>query len=109
MIIEGLPTSVREYFNARNAFDAGSALEQFGDYAFVEDENVERRGRDAIRNWIEETQTQYHASFEVEAIEQVGDSLVVTTLVSGIFPGSPLRIDHTFVLADEKISRLVIG
>lgn len=109
MIIDGLPTPIREYFNARNSFDAGSALAQFGGDAFVEDENLERRGRDAIRDWIEETETKYHARFEVQAMEQVGDSLVVTTLVSGPFPGSPLRIDHAFALSGEKISRLVIG
>lgn len=109
MVIEELPTCVREYFNSRNTFNAGSALAQFGDDAFVEDENVERHGRDAIEDWIEETQTKYHPRFEVQAAEHVGDSLVVTTLVSGAFPGSPLRIDHAFALSDEKISRLVIG
>jgi SnoaL-like domain len=109
MVIENLPAPVREYFNSRNTFNAESALAQFGDNAFVEDENMERRGRDAIREWIEETQTKYHPRFEVQAAERVGDSLVVTTLVTGTFPGSPLRIDHAFVLSEEKINRLVIG
>jgi ketosteroid isomerase-like protein len=109
MVIVDLPTPVREYFDSRNAFDAAAALAQFGDDAFVEDENVERRGRDSIRKWIEETQAKYHPRFEAQAAEQMGDNLVVTTLVSGTFPGSPLSIDHAFVLSGEKISRLVIG
>ena len=109
MRIEDLPTSVREYYHARNTSDAPSALAQFADDAFVEDENVERCGRDAIGKWIEETQTKYRPRFEVQSVEPVGDRLVVTTVVSGAFPGSPLPIDHAFTISDEKISRLVIG
>lgn len=104
-----LPTPVREYFDSRNAFDAGAALARFGDDASVEDEGVERHGTDSIREWIEETQTKYHPTFEIQAAEQAGDRLVVSTIVSGAFPGSPLGIDHAFVLSGEKITRLVIG
>jgi hypothetical protein len=104
-----LPLSVREYFASRNSFDAESALAQFDDDAVVQDEDLEYRGRDSIRTWIEETQRKYQATFDVRAVELVRDSLVVATLVSGTFPGSPLPIDHAFVVSRGKISRLVIG
>lgn len=109
MIAAELPRPVREYFESRNAFDVSSALAQFEDNAVVEDEHVEYRGRDSIRTWIEETQRKYHARFDVRAVERARDSLVVATLVSGTFPGSPLPIDHAFVVSSGKISRLVIG
>lgn len=104
-----LPRPVREYFESRNAFDVSSALATFEDNAVVEDEHSEYRGRDSIRTWIEETQSKYQARFEVRAVERGRDSLVVATLVSGSFPGSPLPIDHAFVVSSGKISRLVIG
>jgi hypothetical protein len=102
------PRPVRQYFESRNAFDVSSALDQFEDDAVVEDEDLEYRGRDSIRTWIEETQRKYRATFDVGAVEQARDTFVVTTLVSGTFPGSPLPIDHVFVVSNGKISRLVI-
>jgi hypothetical protein len=104
-----LSRPVCQYFESRNALDVSSALAQFEDNAVVEDEGLEYRGRDSIRTWIEETQRKYHATFEVRAVEQTRDSLVVATLVSGTFPGSPLPIDHAFVVLSGKIHRLVIG
>jgi hypothetical protein len=109
MIAVELFRPVREYFESRNAFDVSSALAQFEDNAVVEDEHVEYRGRDSIRTWIEETQRKYHATFEVRTVERAGDSLVAATLVSGTFPGSPLPINHAFVVSSGKIRRLVIG
>jgi hypothetical protein len=104
-----LSRPVSQYFESRNAFDVSSALAQFEDNAVVEDEGQEYRGRESIRTWIEETQRKYRATFEVRAVEQARDSLVVATLVSGTFPGSPLPIDHAFVVLNGKIHRLVIG
>ncbi len=104
-----LPRPIREYFEARNTFDASSALAQFADDAVVEDEDLEYRGRDSIGAWIEETQRKYRPTFDVGVVEQARDSVVVTTLVTGAFPGSPLPIDHAFVVLTGKISRLVIG
>ena len=104
-----LSLPVRRYFESRNAFDVSSALAQFEEDAVVEDEDTEYRGRDSIRAWIEETQRKYHATFEVRTVEQARDALVVGTLVSGTFPGSPLPIDHAFIVSSGKIRRLVIG
>jgi hypothetical protein len=109
MIAVELSRPVRKYFESRNAFDVSSALAQFEDDAVVEDEDLQYRGRDSIRTWIEETQVKYHATFDVRAAEHARDSLVVATLVSGTFPGSPLPIDHAFVVSSGKIRRLVIG
>ena len=103
------PRSVREYFESRNAFDVERTVAQFEDDAVVEDEELEFRGRDSIRGWIEDTQRKYRASFDVRAVKQVDNAIVVTTLVSGTFPGSPLPIDHAFVISNGKIGRLVIG
>lgn len=109
MIAVELPRPIREYFEARNAFDVSSALAQFEDDAVVEDEDLEYRSRDSIRAWIEETQRKYRPTFDVGVVEEVRDSVVVATLVSGAFPGSPLPIDHAFVVSTGKISRLLIG
>ena len=109
MIVMEVPLSVREYFDSRNAFDIERTLAQFENEAVVEDEELEFRGRDSIRDWIEGTQTKYHPSFDVTAVKQERHAIVVATLVSGAFEGSPLPIDHAFTLSNGKIGRLVIG
>ena len=67
-----LPMPVREYFESRNRFDVESAIVQFEDAAVVEDENVEYRGRDSIRAWIEQTQNKYRPTFEVRSARHSG-------------------------------------
>lgn len=104
-----LPGEVRDYFASRNKFDIEGAIAQFEDAAIVEDEDAEYRGRNSIRAWMEETQNKYRPTFEVLSAQQSQNDLVVAVIVSGTFPGSPLPIDHAFVVLDGKITRLVIG
>jgi hypothetical protein len=104
-----LPPPVREYFEARNRFDVETAIAQFEDAAIVKDEDVEYRGRDSIRAWLEQTQNKYRPTFEVGSAQQSQGNLVVAVIVSGTFPGSPLQIDHAFEVSSGKIARLVIG
>jgi hypothetical protein len=55
----------------------------------VLDERRERRGRSAIREWMEETTRKYRATVEITGVAATDSGAVVTALVSGNFPGSP--------------------
>jgi len=104
-----LPAPIAAYFEARNAFDVDAIVAPFDDDAVVADENQQHRGRAAIRAWIEETTRKYRASAEPKDAKDEGEQIVVSALVSGDFPGSPILLDHAFTLAGQKIKRLEIS
>jgi ketosteroid isomerase-like protein len=96
------------YFAAKNRHDVDAMLDCFAQDAIVLDEARERRGKTAIRQWIEETTRKYRVSVEVlDASESEGNS-VVAGLVSGNFPGSPVKLRYAFALSDGRIVRLEI-
>ncbi len=103
-----LPAPIAAYFKARNDFNIDAILEPFEESAIVEDENEVYSGLPAIRSWVEETTRKYHAKVEPRDATETGETVVVSGLVSGDFPGSPLLLDHTFRLSDGKISHLRI-
>jgi hypothetical protein len=96
------------YFAAANARRTDDACDCFSPDAHVHDENHDHHGTAAIRAWIEETGRKYQPQVEILRTEETGDSVTVTGLVSGDFPGSPVELDYSFTLANGTISRLSI-
>jgi hypothetical protein len=105
----GLAAPIAAYFKARNEFDIDAILAPFDENAVVKDEDQEHLGRPAIRSWLEETTRKYHATVEPQNAKSAHGKTVVSGLVSGDFPGSPVLLDHVFTLAGQKISRLEIA
>lgn len=103
-----LAPAIAGYFAAANAFDTSKLSEYFSEDAVVQDEKQERRGLDAIRAWMEETGDKYAAVSEVIAAVPKGNAIVVSAKVTGNFPGSPVTLDYTFTLRDERIVHLEI-
>jgi ketosteroid isomerase-like protein len=107
-----MTTKLREllaaYFAAMNRQDVNAMLEAFASDAVVKDEGETRRGRAAVRAWIEDTTRKYSPSFEVGEVLDEGASTVVLGDVSGAFPGSPIRLRYAFTLDSARISRLEI-
>jgi hypothetical protein len=104
-----LPSTLARYFTATNSHDVDGMLVLFADGAVVKDEGREYRGAVAIREWMRAAIAKY--SFKVEPMEvaELDDKTVVTGLVSGNFPGTPVSLRHEFTLEDEKIVHLEIG
>lgn len=103
-----LPAPIYAYFSARNSFDVDRVLATFDENAIVNDEGKDYRGRAEIRAWIEETTRKYRATANPKDARKDGDEIIVSAVVSGNFPGSPLLIDHAFTLSGQKIGRLEI-
>jgi uncharacterized protein (TIGR02246 family) len=103
-----LPKPIADYVAAFNAPDMEGMLRSFTPDAVVVDENKERRGRDAIRAWIEETSAQYSPRVAVKDFTQEGNKAVMHGEVSGTFPGSPVVLRFAFDLKEGGIARLVI-
>ena len=99
---------VARYFDAINRFDAESAAACFESDATVFDESKTHTGINAIRDWVAHTGEEYKANASVLGASQNGECLEVSTCVSGQFPGSPAELRFSFVIGEQKISRLSI-
>src|SRR5258707_478985 len=104
-----LPKPLASYFEAVNREDVESMLVPFAANAVVKDEGKTWSGVPELREWIEEVTEKYHPRFEVEDVVTEGaEAAIVIGLVSGTFPGSPVRLHYTFRLTGQKITHLEI-
>jgi ketosteroid isomerase-like protein len=103
-----LPGPISAYFDASNKHDIEAMLAPFDEDARVKDEGQEHHGRAAIRVWMEDVTRKYHVTIEVKDVTDTNGATVVSGLVAGDFPGSPVLLDHTFTLSGAKITRLEI-
>jgi len=105
-----LPDSIATYFSAKSEHDTDATLACFTPTAVVfdEGENMEMNGHEAIRKWLEGPIASYKLTTEVTDTREQGGETVVTALVSGNFPGSPIEFYYHFQLKDGKIDRLAI-
>jgi hypothetical protein len=104
-----LPSTLARYFAAMNDHDLDGMLAVFAGRAVVKDEGRVHRGSAAIRRWMRETIAKYDFTVEPTGVAERDGTTVVTGLVSGHFPGSPVSLRHAFSLDGEKIVRLEIG
>lgn len=107
-MVATLPAPLAAYFTAKNRHDIDAMLAPFLEDAVVEDESQTRRGRAAIRKWMEETTRKYRVTVEVADVAEADATTIVTGLVAGNFPGSPARLRYTFTLDGDKIAQLAI-
>ena len=103
-----LPPPLAAYFAATNTHDLTAMIAAFAEGAVVKDEGREHRGLQAIREWMEETTRKYQFTVEVTDVAETDGKTVVTGLVAGTFPGSPVRLRHAFTLDRDKIAHLEI-
>ena len=104
-----LPEPLESYFEAVNREDVDAMLTPFAANAVVTDEGKTRNGVLEVRAWIEEVTKKYHPRFEVEdVVEDGAEAAVVIGLVSGTFPGSPIRLHYAFRLSGRTITHLKI-
>lgn len=105
---DSLPTVIDTYFAASNRSDIAGLVHCFAPNATVHDEGRTHRGHEAIAAWQTEAQKKFEYSIEPLDTLHEGNHVTVTTNVVGNFPGSPVQLEHIFVLADDKIESLVI-
>jgi ketosteroid isomerase-like protein len=104
-----LPGPISAYFEASNKHDIDGMLAPFDEDASVKDEGQEHHGRPTIRSWLEDVTRKYRVTIDVKDVTDANGKTVVSGLVSGNFPGSPVLLDHAFTLSGPKITRLEIA
>ena len=103
----GLPGPIAAYFAADT--EGGEAVARcFTEDAVVKDEGRTHRGRAAIRQWKEDASARYQYTCEPLACEPRDGTDVVTSRLTGNFPGSPVNLRFFFVLEGDQIASLEI-
>lgn len=103
-----LPQPIASFFHGFNAKDTDAFLAPFTPDALVSDEGHEYRGPAAIKRWFDTVNSKYQPTIEATGLSEVGGQIVVTTQVSGTFPGSPIQLHYYFTVKDDKIAALSI-
>lgn len=103
-----LPEPIAAYFEMDKR-DGEAIAQCFAEHATVKDEGRTHSGRDAIRAWKTEASARYSYTSEPIGIERRDDDYVVTSRLTGTFPGSPADLRFAFRLADGKIAYLEIA
>ena len=102
-----LPGPVTAYFAADK--EGGEAVARcFTEAAVVKDEGRTYHGRAAIRQWKEEVSTRYQYTCEPLACEARDGTVMVTSRLTGTFPGSPVSLRFFFALEGDRIASLEI-
>ena len=102
-----LPGPIAAYF-AADKKDGAAVARCFTEAAVVKDEGRTYRGRAAIRQWKEDASTRYQYTSQPFACEQRDGAVVVTSRLTGNFPGSPVNLRFFFVLEGDTIASLEI-
>jgi SnoaL-like domain len=102
-----LPQPIAAYFAADKG-DSDAVSRCFTETPVVQDEGHTYRGRAAIRQWKADASTKYQYTSEPFACEQKDGKFVVTSRLTGNFPGSPVNLRFFFGLEGEKIASLEI-
>ena len=102
-----LPTPIAAYFTADKG-DSEAVSQCFTETAVVKDEGHTYHGRAAIKQWKAEASTKYQYTSEPSACEHRDGKLVVTSRLTGDFPGSPVNLRFFFGLDGDKIAALEI-
>jgi hypothetical protein len=102
-----LPEPIAAYFQAdRRGGDAVARC--FTREAVVKDEGRTHSGLAAITAWKTAASARYSYASEPVAVEQRDGRYIVTSRLTGNFPGSPVELRYLFGLERGKIALLEI-
>jgi SnoaL-like protein len=103
-----LPEPIAAYFAVENGHDTGALARCFAEHAVVRDERHTFKGLADIKRWKAETKKKYQHTVEpLEAVQDDGET-IVTSRLTGNFPGSPINLKFVFRLEGGKIASLEI-
>jgi SnoaL-like domain len=102
-----LPKPIAAYFTADKG-DGEAVSQCFTENAVVKDEGHTYNGRAAIKKWKADASTRYQYTSEPFACERKDGMTVVTSRLTGNFPGSPVNLRFFFELEGNEIASLEI-
>ena len=103
-----VPQVVSDLLIAQESFNSAAFANCFSETAIAFDENNTYKGKAAIQQWNNNTNTKYQTALQPISYQQNGTKSTLTTRVSGTFEGSPIIMKYYFEIAGEKIQSLEI-
>jgi len=103
-----LPEPIAAYFEADRR-DADAVVRCFTPHAVVEDERRTHTGLAAIKAWKAAASAKYSYTSDPLAAVQEDGAYIVTSRLTGNFPGSPIHLRYAFRLERGKIAFLKIA
>jgi hypothetical protein len=103
-----LPEPIAAYFDADRR-DAEAVARCFTRQAVVKDEGQTHTGVAAIKAWKSAASAKYTYTSEPYAVDQKDGGYVVTSRLTGNFPGSPVDLRFAFRIEGGKIASLEIA
>lgn len=101
-----LPNVILELVKTQNKFNSKAYADCFTDNAIVFDEGKTHNGKAEIENWIDKANNEYKAV--MKPLEYSEKENILSTEISGIFPGSPIVLKYHFEFNDKLIQSLKI-
>ena len=102
-----LPKPIAAYFSAEKA-GAEAVYCCFTENAIVKDEGRTYEGLAAIKQWKADSSEKYAYTSAPFACEDKDGKTIVTSRLTGNFPGSPIDLRYLFGLEGNKIASLEI-
>ena len=102
-----LPEPIAAYFRS-DTHDAETITTCFTEQATVKDEGRTHVGSAAIKAWKIDASSRYTYTSEPFAVVEQDGGYLVTSRVTGNFPGSPLDLRFAFRLERDRIAYLEI-
>jgi len=102
-----MPKPIAAYFHA-DKLDGKAVAECFAADAVVKDEGHTHKGRAAIEKWKDDTSKKYQYTSEPLGREECDGKIIVTSHLTGNFPGSPVDLRYFFKLEGQKIVSLEV-
>ena len=103
-----LPQPIADYF-AADARDGEAVAQCFTEDAVVKDEGNAYHGQVAIQQWKTDASQKYRYTTEPLLCEEGNGDTIVTSRLTGDFPGSPVDLRYRFRLDSGKIASLEIA
>jgi hypothetical protein len=107
-MIDNLPKSIAVYVSAENSGDTNLFDQCFSEDAVVRDESETYAGLAAIKKWKTETTKKYQHTVDPLRIVEKNGEFILTSRLTGNFPGSPIELEFVFTIRDDKIVSLEI-
>lgn len=101
-----LPNPIAVYFRADT--DSEAVAQCFTDNAVVKDDSHTYNGVAAIKEWVIDYSQKFTATTEPLRSEEHDGKTIVTSRVTGDFPGSPIELRYFFGIEGNKIAYLEI-
>ena len=104
-----LPEVISVYLEAHRARDIDRAVSSYRADATVIDDGRTYHGRDAIRDWLSRSASEFTYTIEMTGATKLDrDSYEVAHHLEGDFPGGQVDLIYRFSLVDGAIAELVI-